>query len=248
IPNYEQEARIYGKYILDHLPASKVAVLYQADDYGRSYLDGLKSGLGTKAGDMIVATQSFQVADPTVDSQILNLAASKADVLLIAATSKQTIQALKKASEVKWRPQLFIAYPAASPERTYALAGKETAKDAISVTVFKDPEDPDTIGDTDIKEYFSFMKKYYPDGNKNETLNVVAYVEAGIMTEMLKQAGPNLTSDSFLKAMSHFTAEHIPGLRKGVMVRTSPDNYNLYPRPLMMRFDGARNVIMKEQK
>jgi branched-chain amino acid transport system substrate-binding protein len=140
--NYEVEAATYGKYILEHMPQTRIAVLYQNDDFGLGYRNGLKAGLGGRAADMIVSTQSFQLSDPTVDSQTLTLAASKADVLLIAATTKQTVQALKKLGEINWHPQLFVSFVAASPERTYSLAGNDTAKGAISMTIFKDPATP----------------------------------------------------------------------------------------------------------
>ena len=239
--NYEVEAATYGKYILDNIPQSRIAVLYQGDDFGRAYLDGLKAGLGSRAAEMIVSAQSFQLSDPTVDSQTLTLAASKADVLLIAATTKQTVQVLKKLGEVNWRPQLFVSFVAASPERTYSLVGNDIAKGAISMTVFKDPADTELANDADMKGYFAFMDKYYPTGDKKEGLNVAAYVEGEIMSELLRRCGADLSRENLLKQVSNFSGAAIPMISKGVVLRTEPDNYDLFRNPQLVRFDGKLN-------
>jgi branched-chain amino acid transport system substrate-binding protein len=241
LPNYEVQAATYGKYILDHMPQARVAVLYQSDDFGVGYLSGLKAGLGSRADQMVVSTQSFQLTDPTVDSQTLTLAASKADVLLIAATTRQTVQTLKKMGEINWHPQLFVSFVAASPERTYSLAGNENAKGAISMTVFKDPADPELANDPDMKAYVAFMEKYYPAGDKNEGLNVAAYVEGEILSELLKRCGADLTRETLLKQASNFSGATIPMISKGVVLQTEPDNYNLFRRPQLIRFDGKLN-------
>jgi branched-chain amino acid transport system substrate-binding protein len=239
--NYEVEAATYGRYILEHMPRARIAVLYQSDDFGLGYLNGLKAGLGDRAADMIVSTQSFQLSDPTVDSQTLTLAASEADVLLIAATTKQTVQAIKKLGEINWHPQLFVSFVASSPERTYSLAGNETAKGAISMTIFKDPADPELANDAEMKAYFAFMDKYYPSGDRNEGLNVAAYVEGEIMSELLRRCGADLSRENLLKQASNFSDAAIPMISKGVVLRTEPDNYDLFRNPQLIRFDGKLN-------
>ena len=239
--NYEVEAATYGKYILEHMPRARIAVLYQSDDFGLGYLNGLKAGLGGRAADMIVSTQSFQLSDPTVDSQTLTLAASEADVLLIAATTKQTVQAIKKLGEINWHPQLFVSFVASSPERTYSLAGNETAKGAISMTIFKDPADPELANDAEMKAYFAFMDKYYPSGDRNEGLNVAAYVEGEIMSELLRRCDADLSRENLLKQASNFSDAAIPMISKGVVLRTEPDNYDLFRNPQLIRFDGKLN-------
>ena len=241
LPNYEVEAATYGKYILEHMPRARIAVLYQSDDFGLGYLNGLKAGLGGRAADMIVSTQSFQLSDPTVDSQTLTLAASEADVLLIAATTKQTVQAIKKLGEINWHPQLFVSFVASSPERTYSLAGNETAKGAISMTIFKDPADPELANDAEMKAYFAFMDKYYPSGDRNEGLNVAAYVEGEIMSELLRRCDADLSRENLLKQASNFSDAAIPMISKGVVLRTEPDNYDLFRNPQLIRFDGKLN-------
>ena len=239
--NYEVEAATYGRYILEHMPRARIAVLYQSDDFGLGYLNGLKAGLGDRAADMIVSTQSFQLSDPTVDSQTLTLAASEADVLLIAATTKQTVQAIKKLGEINWHPQLFVSFVASSPERTYSLAGNETAKGAISMTIFKDPADPELANDAEMKAYFAFMDKYYPSGDRNEGLNVAAYVEGEIMSELLRRCDADLSRENLLKQASNFSDAAIPMISKGVVLRTEPDNYDLFRNPQLIRFDGKLN-------
>jgi branched-chain amino acid transport system substrate-binding protein len=241
LPNYEVEAATYGKYILEHMPRARIAVLYQSDDFGLGYLNGLKAGLGGRAADMIVSTQSFQLSDPTVDSQTLTLAASEADVLLIAATTKQTVQAIKKLGEINWHPQLFVSFVASSPERTYSLAGNETAEGAISMTIFKDPADPELANDAEMKAYFAFMDKYYPSGDRNEGLNVAAYVEGEIMSELLRRCDADLSRENLLKQASNFSDAAIPMISKGVVLRTEPDNYDLFRNPQLIRFDGKLN-------
>ena len=239
--NYEVEAATYGRYILEHMPRARIAVLYQSDDFGLGYLNGLKAGLGDRAADMIVSTQSFQLSDPTVDSQTLTLAASEADVLLIAATTKQTVQAIKKLGEINWHPQLFVSFVASSPERTYSLAGNETAEGAISMTIFKDPADPELANDAEMKAYFAFMDKYYPSGDRNEGLNVAAYVEGEIMSELLRRCDADLSRENLLKQASNFSDAAIPMISKGVVLRTEPDNYDLFRNPQLIRFDGKLN-------
>lgn len=241
LPNYEVEAALYARYILDNMPQARVAVLYQGDDFGLAYLNGLKTGLGARAGEMVASALSFQVTDPTVDSQMLSLAATKADVLLIAATTKQTVQALRKMGEMNWHPQLFISFVSSSPDRTYALAGTENAKGAISAIVFKDPADPDLVNAPDMKAYLAFMEKYYPAGDKNEGLNVAAYVEGEIMSELLRRCGNDLTRENLLKQASNFSDSKIPMISEGVVLRTEPDNYDLFRNPRLIRFDGKFN-------
>ena len=243
LPNYDVEVKIYTRYIMATMPNARIAVLYQNDEYGMTYLNALKEGMGAKASQ-IVAMQSFDINEPTVNSQIINLAADKPDVLLIGATAKQTVQAIQKSAELGWHPQYFVAYPAASVERTYKIAGAENAKGAISATAFKDPSDPDTAGDTDVKDYLVWMAEYYPTGDKFDTLNVAAYVEAAIFVEVLKRCGKDLSRDSFLKAATSLSGFTIPMLRSGTTVQTDASDYNLFRTLQLIKFDGARNVAL----
>jgi ABC-type branched-subunit amino acid transport system substrate-binding protein len=187
---------------------------------------------------MIVGSESFSLTDATVDSQIITLAETHADTLLIAATAKQTAQALKKAGQLNWHPQLFIAFPAASIPRTYVPAGVDNALGAISITVWKDPEDPAFQDDADIKAYLQWMKRYYPEGDPNELLNAAAYFEGELLVEVLQRCGDELTRENVMRQAADLHDLHVDMLRPGMRVSTSPDDYNLFNRFQLVRFDG----------
>ena len=240
LPNYALEVGIYAKYIRKATPKARVAVLYQNDDYGRSYLAAMKSGL-EGSGASVVGAEGFDLTEPTVDSQIVKLAASGADTLLVAATAKQTVQTLKKSAELAWRPQMFVAYPAASVERTYAVAGADIAKGAITTSVFKDPGDPGAGNDPDVQAYLAWMARYYPRGDRLDTLNVAAYVEGQIFTEVLRRCGPDVSRRNFLKQATSLGNYKAPMLRDAVIVKTEPNDYDVFRSMQLLQFDGVRN-------
>jgi len=240
LPDSDLEVGMYAKYLLKTQPAARVAVLYQNDDFGRAYLTAMTENLkGT--GASIVASEAFDVSEPTVDSHVVKLAAAKADALLIGATARQTIQALKKSAELGWKPTVFIAYPAANVERTYKVAGVELAKGAISSSVFKDPSDPAIAGDADLKDYLAFMDKYYAKGDKLDTLNVAAYVEGQILIEVLRRCGKDLSRKTFLDKATSLGGWKAPMLRDAVIVRTDPGNYDIFRSMQLLQFDGTEN-------
>ena len=238
LPNYAAEVRAFAKYILANRPAARIAVLWQNDEFGRSYLDALKQGLGSARDKMIAGSESFELTDPTVDSQMISLASSGADTFLIAATAKQTIQALKKAGDLHWKPQLFVAFPAASIPRTYVPAGTDNAIGAISVAVWKDPADPVFRNDTDVTAYLQWMAHYYPDGDPNDGLNIAAYFEGELLVEVLKRCGSDPTRENVMKQASGFHDLHVGMLRPGIGVSTSPQDYSMFKRFQLVRFDG----------
>ncbi|MDE2361325.1 MAG: ABC transporter substrate-binding protein [Hyphomicrobiales bacterium] len=240
LPDSDMEVSLYARFLLKKNPQARVAVLYQNDDFGRAYLTAMTADLkGT--GASVVASEAFDLTEPTVDSHIVRLAASKADTLLIGATARQTIQTLKKAAELGWKPQYFIAYPAANIERTYKVAGVELAKGAISSSVFKDPGDPAIANDRDLKDYFAFMEKYYPKGDRLDTLNVAAFVEGEIFAEVLRRCGANLSRKTFLDKATSLGGWKAPMLRDAVIVRTDPGNYDIFRSMQLLQFDGTRN-------
>lgn len=240
LPDSDMEVALYAKYLLKTQPNARVAILYQNDDFGRAYLTAMTENLkGT--GASIVATESFDLSEPTVDSHVVKLAATKADALLIGATARQTIQTLKKSAELGWKPQMFVSYPAANVERTYKVAGLELAKGVISSSVFKDPGDPAIANDADLKDYFAFMEKYYPRGDRLDTLNVAAYVEGQITAEVLRRCGTNLTRKTFLEKATSLGDWKAPMLRDNVIVRTDPGNYDIFRSMQLLRFDGEQN-------
>jgi branched-chain amino acid transport system substrate-binding protein len=242
LPNYETEVRAFAKHILATRPQGKVAILYQNDDFGKEYLSGLKEGLGERAKQMIVGEQSFELTDPTVESQVISLRGSGADVLLIVATQKQTVQALRKAHDLGWRPLSLIAFPAASITRTYIPAGIEASTGAVSSSVFVDPSDPDLQGDPDVQAYMRWMEKYYPGGDKFDALHVAAYVEGQLMVEMLKRCGTDVTRKCVMAQAASLKDVKVAMLRPGIAAGTTPENYNLFNKLQMLTFDGQHLV------
>ena len=243
LPATDIEVSMYARWIRKHMPKARIAILYQNDDYGRAYLTAMTDEMkGTPAS--VVASEAFNITDPTVDSQIVRLADTKADVLLIGATARQTIQTLKKAAEMKWKPQIFIAYPAANIERTYKVAGVDLAKGVISSSVFKDPSDPAVANDKDVKDYFAFMAKHYPAGDKLDTLNVAAYVEGEIFAETLRRIGKDLSRKTFLGKATTLNGFKPPMLRDSVVVRTDPSNYTIFRSMQLLQFDGKQNLAI----
>ncbi len=242
LPNYETEVKAFAKHILAAKPKGKVAILYQNDDFGKEYLAGLKEGLGTRAKEMMVGEQSFELTDPTVESQVINLRGTGADLLLIVATQKQTVQALRKARDLDWHPLSLIAFPAASITRTYIPAGIEASKGAVSSSVFTDPSDPELQNDPDVKAYMSWMEKYYPAGDKFDGLHVAAYVEGQLMVELLKRCGKDLTRKCVMDRAASLKDVKVAMLRPGIAVGTTPDNYNLFKKLQMLTFDGKHLI------
>ena len=198
-PNYFVEGRIYGQYILKEHPNAKIGVLYQNDDLGKDYLNGIKAGLGDKAAKMIVAEASYEVSDPTIDSQILKIKDAGADLFFCATTPKQAAQAIKKIAEIGWKPVQIVDINATSVGAVMKPAGLDAAKGVISVNYGKDPLDPTWKDDAGMKRYFDFMAKYYPDGDKDSNFNTYGYSTAQLLVHVLKQCGDDLTRENVMK-------------------------------------------------
>ena len=198
-PNYFVEGRIYGQYIIKNYPNAKVGILYQNDDLGKDYLNGIKAGLGDKAATMIVAEASYEVSDPTIDSQILKIKDAGADLFFSASTPKQAAQAIKKIAELDWHPVHILDINATSVGAVMKPAGLEASKGVISVNYGKDPLDPTWKDDAGMKKYFDFMAKYYPDGDKDSSFNTYGYSTAQLLIYVLKQCGDDLTRENVMK-------------------------------------------------
>ena len=197
-PSYFVEGRIYGQYILNEHPDAKIGVLYQNDDLGKDYLNGLKAGLGDKAAKMIVTEVSYELTEPTIDSQILKIKDSGADLFFSATTPKQAAQAIKKIAELGWHPLQIVDINANSVGAVLKPAGLEAARGLISVGYVKDPSEP-AKDDPGMQRYLDFMQKYYPDGDKASSLNVYGYITAQLLVQVLKQCGDELTRENVLK-------------------------------------------------
>ena len=211
-PNYQSEGRIYAKYILDNLPKAKIGILYQNDDYGKDLLKGLMDGLGSKAKGLIVSQQTYEVSDPTVDSQIVNLKDSGADVFINITTPKFAAQAIKKAHEIGWKPVQFVNQVSNSQGAVLKPAGLEASKGVMSLFYLKDPDDPEWKNDPALKEWQDWMKKYYPDGSLHDIFNVFGYSCAQTMVQVLKQCGDDLTRENIMKQaanLKNLAAAHV---------------------------------------
>jgi ABC-type branched-subunit amino acid transport system substrate-binding protein len=239
-PNYFVEGRIYGQYILKEYPNAKIGILYQNDDLGKDYQNGIKAGLGDKAAKMIVAEASYEVSDPTIDSQILKIKDAGADLFFSATTPKQAAQAIKKIAELAWKPVHILDINATSVGAVMKPAGLEASKGVISVNYGKDPLDPSWKDDPGMKKYFEFMAKYYPDGDKDSSFNSYGYMTTELLIHVLKACGDNLTRENVLKQATSLKNVQLDLLLPGITVNTTPDDYRVNKQLQMMKFNGER--------
>jgi ABC-type branched-subunit amino acid transport system substrate-binding protein len=237
-PSYFVEGRIYGQYILREHPNAKVGVLYQNDDLGKDYLAGIKAGLGDKAATMVVAETSYELSEPTIDSQILRIKDSGADLFFSASTPKQAAQAIKKIAELGWHPVHIVDINAASVGAVLKPAGLEASKGLISVGYVKDAADTSWSNDPGMKRYLTFMAKYYPEGDKYSSFNVYGYVTAQLLVHVLKQCGDDLTRTNVMYQATHLTNVELDVLLPGISVTTTPTDYRVNKQFQMARFNG----------
>ena len=245
-PTYQTEARIYAKYLLQNKPGARIAVLYQNDDYGKDYLKGLHDGLGNQAEKLIVKEVSYEVTDPTVDSQIITLQASGADTLFIIATPKFAAQAIRKTYDVGWKPLTFLNNVSSSVTATLQPAGLEKSIGLVTVLFYKDPNDPQWNTDPAVKEWRVWMKKYYLEGDINDGLNVFGYAVAQTLIQVLKQCGDDLTRENVMRQATNLKNLEIPMLLPGIKINTSPTDYYPIEQQQLARFDGKRWVLFGE--
>ena len=227
LPSFEGEGAIYGRYVVQHRPKARIAVLYENSDYGKDLLRGLQRGLGKRAS-RIVAKQSYEVTDTDVNSQIAKLRRSKADTFMLFALPYQAIQSFVYAYKLKWRPQFFVSAVSIEPS-IMAVArqgtnGKET-DNALSVAFVKDPTSPAWRKDKAVALYKSIMKRYFPSGRVSDVYNWYGMTVAFSLVDALKHAGRNPTRESLRRAMTHMDEHNNPFLLPGVGVKTSPSNY-----------------------
>ncbi|KJC51619.1 branched-chain amino acid ABC transporter substrate-binding protein [Bradyrhizobium sp. LTSP885] len=239
-PNYFTEGRIYGQYIVKEYPNAKVGVLYQNDDLGKDYLNGFKAGLGDKAATTVVSEASYEVSDPTIDSQILKIKDSGADLFFSATTPKQAAQAIKKIAEIGWHPVQIVDINATSVGAVMKPAGLDAAKGVISVNYGKDPLDPTWKDDAGLKRYFDFMAKYYPDGDKDSNFNTYGYATAQMLVTVLKACGDDLTRENVMKQASSMKDVTTDIALPGIKANTSATDYRVNKQLQMMKFNGER--------
>jgi branched-chain amino acid transport system substrate-binding protein len=243
-PTYQTEGRIYAKYILQNLPQGKIGVLYQNDDSGRDYLKGLKDGLGEEAAKrMIIAEVPYDPAEPTVDSQVVTLKTSGADIFFDEASPKFAAQAIRKAAEIGWKPTLFLASISNSVGSVLKPAGLENSKGILSSNYIKDPTDPAWKDDPAIKEWSAFMDKYFPEGDKTSTFSVYGYATAQTLVQVLKQCGDELTRENVMKQAANLRNFEVGLLLPGIRINTSPTDYFPIEQMQMSRFNGEHGEL-----
>jgi ABC-type branched-subunit amino acid transport system substrate-binding protein len=242
-PNYQSEGHIYGKFILEHYPHAKIAILYQNDDLGKDYVKGLRDVLGSKASSMIVAQASYELSDPTVDSQMVTLKASGADLFYNITTPKFGAQAIKKAAELGWKPVQILDINATPVSQTLVPAGLQNAKGIISVNYGKDPLDPQWANDAGMKRYKAFMAKYAPGEDANSGIATYGYSTTELLIQILKQCGDDLTRANIMKQATNIKSYVADLALPGMTVSTEPDDWRINKQFQMMKFDGQRWVL-----
>ena len=237
-PNYQTEARIYARYVLANKPAAKIGILYQNDDYGKDYVIGLKAGLGDKAKTMIVKEISYEVTDPTVDSQIVSLQSSGADVFLNATTPKFAAQAIRKAYDIGWKPVHFLNNVSISVGSVLQPAGLEKSAGVISADYRKDPTDPRWKDDAGYKQWLAFMQKYMSGADLADNDNPYGMMAAMTLVQVLKQCGSDLSRENVMKQAASLRDLELPMLLPGIKINTSPTNFAPIKQMQLQRFDG----------
>jgi ABC-type branched-subunit amino acid transport system substrate-binding protein len=239
-PNYQSESQIYAKYILKEKPNAKIAVLYQNDDYGKDYLKGLKDGLGAKAASMIVAEESYETTEPSVDNHIVKLKSTNADIFVNITTPKFAAQAIKKMAEIQWKPTHFLNNVSASVGSVIKPAGYENAQDIISAAYLKDASDTQWDNDPGMKEFYAFLEKDFPEGNKLDGSVVVGYGVAQTLVQVLKQCGDNLTRENVMKQAASLKDFRTEVLLPGIKINTGPTDYAPISSLQLMKFKGEK--------
>jgi branched-chain amino acid transport system substrate-binding protein len=240
LPSYQAEATAYATYLLKEKPNAKIGVFYQNDDFGKDYVRGLKEGLGDKAASMIVAEASYEVSEPTIDSQIVKLKAAGVDTLMTFATGKFAAQAIKKVAELGWKPLHIVPNASSSLGTVLRPAGLENAQDLVSATFAKDPTDPQWNDDAGMKKFNAFVDQYIPEGKAMASTVLSGYSIAQTMAEALRMCGDDLTRDNLMKQAANMKGVQLDGLLPGVTVDTSATDFAPIDQFQMMVFKGER--------
>jgi len=235
-PSGTTQGSIFGRYIIDNIPDPRIGVLYQNDDFGRDLLRGLNDAI---AGRAPVTALSYEVSDPSVDSQVLNLRAAGANAFMIFATPRHASQAIRRAGELGWRPVSFVPNVTASVAAVLEPAGLNHATGILSLEYYKDPSDPTWSDDPAMAEWRAFMNTYYPRGDQRNTGTVYGYILGQVLTEVLRRAGDDLSRENVLRVATSLDRFSIPQLLPGVSVTTGPDDYYPIEELRLRRFSGT---------
>ena len=240
-PNYQTEGRIYAQYIMKNFPDAKIGILYQNDDYGKDYRKGLHDGLGeANAKKMIVMEQTYEVTDPTIDSQIVNLKNSGANVFFDVTIPKFAVQAIKKAHDIGWKPTHFLNNVSSSLATVLKPAGLEASRGLITALYMKEITDPQWKNDKGFQDWLAWMKKYYPDGALDDQSNAYAYNVAILLTHTLKQCGNDLSRENIMRQAGSLKNVELPLLLPGIKVNTSASDFAPIEQEQLAKFDGER--------
>jgi branched-chain amino acid transport system substrate-binding protein len=237
-PDFETEGRVIAKYILNDKPDAKIGVLFQNDDYGRDYVKGLRAGLGSKASQ-IVAAVSYELADPTIDSQIVQLKAAGVDTLIEQSSAKAAAQSIRKVHELNWDPLHVIGGSTASVETVLKPAGLDASKGLVTTQFLKQPGDPAWADDEEMKTYKAFLKKYAPSANPDDYSVLVAYMNVNALTTVLKKCGDELTRENLIRQATSLHGTRMPLMLPGVSISTAPGDYTPFKILRIAKFDGT---------
>ncbi|WP_295852335.1 ABC transporter substrate-binding protein [Tardiphaga sp.] len=237
-PPYQMEGMIFAKYLLKNRPNARLGVFSQNDDAGKDYVKGLKDGLGESARTMIVKEVTYEVSEPTIDSQIVTLKAAGVDTLFTMATPKFGAQAIRKVHELGWKPLNFVVSVSSSIKGVMEPAGLEASKDVLTALAFKVPTDPNWESAADVKEFKEFLAKWYPRGDIADGSNVTGYISAYMTAKIIEMCGDNLSRDNLLKQATTLNKVVAPLLLPGISISTRPDRYAPYTQMQIAKFDG----------
>jgi branched-chain amino acid transport system substrate-binding protein len=244
-PDFETEGRVIAKYILKAKPEAKIGVLYQNDDFGKDYLKGLRAGLGAKAS-LIVAQVSYEVSDPTIDSQIVQLKSAGVDTLIEQSSAKAAAQSVRKVHELDWHPLHIIGGSTASVETVLRPAGLDASRGLVTTQFLKQPGDPAWTDDDEVKGYKSFLKKYAPSVNPDDYSVLVAYMNVNALGAVLKACGDQLTRDNLIRQATSLHGERMPMMLPGITIGTRPEDYTPFKTLRIAVFDGTSWTLSGE--
>ena len=239
LPSYQSEGRIYAKFLIKEKPDAKVAVLYQNDDFGKDYLKGLKDGFGAKAS-AIIAEESYEISEPTIDNHIVKLKASGADVLISITTPKFAAQTIKKMAEIDWKALQIVANVSTSVGAVMKPAGFENGQGVLSAHYAKDAGDAQWKDDSGMKKFLAFLDKYYPDADRTNSQVIYGYGAAQTLTKVLEMCGDDLTRANIMKQAANLKDFTPDTLLPGVRINTSATDFAPIEQLQMMRFKGEK--------
>ncbi len=237
-PTLRTEAMFYAKHVLAKSPTAKIAAIYQNDDFGKGMLGELKDGLGDRAAEMIVSAESYEATDPTVDSQIIAMHGSGADTVFLFAYAKQAAQAIRKIYDLAWHPERYLHLGSAFVAATFVPAGLRQSTGILTAAFGKEAADPQWNDDPDTKTWRAWMRKYLPEGNENDILNVAGYSYAQTLTQVLRQCGNDLSRENIMRQATSLHELRLPMLLPGILISTSPTDYRVIREMRLARFTG----------